>query len=135
MIVDFIYELEVYGVFDRGVPNKERIAILAKQPVNIGQHGVMIGIRENSGRALPIKDNLFWFGDAQLNAGDWLFIYTGDGKPSVSELPNSISRIFSIHWGRPKTVFDARELVPILFRVDAVFIPQDQPALSSQSGQ
>lgn len=134
MIVGDIYEFEVYGVFDRGVPNMERIAIHVKQPVNIGQYGLMIGLKGNTSSAFPLKDNLFWFGDALLNAGDWLFIYTGEGKPSASEIPNSSSRIISIHWGKPTTVFHVHEFVPIFFRVDAVSIPQEQPVLPSQSG-
>lgn len=131
MIVTDIYELEIVGLFDPGIPNIERIAILAKQSVNIGQYGLMVGVRGEGGAAFPLKDNLFWFGDAQLNEGDWLFIYTGAGKARVSDLPNGNGRLFSIHWGRPITIFHVHELVPILFRVDAVFIPQMRAALSS----
>lgn len=129
MIVSDIIELDVHGVFDRGLPNKERIAIYVKSPLNIGQYGLMIGIKASGGTAIPIRDNLFWFGDGFLNAGDWIFIYTGAGTPRASNVPGSNAKLYISHWGKPTTIFQAPELVPILFRVDAVFIPQEKSLL------
>lgn len=129
MIVSDIFELEVNPVFDRGSPNMERIAIYVKMPVNIGRYGIMVGIKGDAGAAFPIKDNMFWFGDGYLNAGDWVFVYTGAGISKVSDIPGTSSKLYSVHWGKQATIFHAQELVPILFRVDAVFVPQDRPPL------
>lgn len=131
MIVSDIIELDVNGVFDRGSPNMERIAIHVKVPLNIGQYGLMVGIKGDAGSAFPIKDHMFWFGDGFLNAGDWIFIYTGAGELRVSDIPGTNAKLYSTHWGKPSTLFHAPELVPILFRVDAVFVPQEKPRLSA----
>ena len=129
MIVSDIKELEVREVFDRGVPNLERVAIFVKEPVDLGRYGIMVGIKENRGSALPIRDHLFWFGDGLVQAGDWIYIYTGAGEGRVSTIPGSSSSIYAVHWGKNITLFHAPELVPILFRVDAVFVPQERMQL------
>lgn len=133
MIVSDIIELDTYSVFDRGLPNMERIAIYAKIPLNIGQYGLMIGIKADGGAAFPLKDHMFWFGDGYLNAGDWIFVYTGSGESRISNIPGGNAKIYSAYWGKPSTLFHAMELVPILFRVDAVYIPQENPQLAPPS--
>jgi len=120
MIVGLITELSVVGVFARGVPNEERIVLRANEPIQIGQYGLMIGVRLGQGFASPVRDNLLWFGDGTLNGGDWVFVYTGPGIARATNLPNSREKLYSIHWGKQTTCLANAELVPILFRVDAV---------------
>lgn len=129
MIVQGITELTVVGTFDRGVPNQERIVLRVNEILDLGQYGVMIGVRASAGSAIPVHDNLFWFGDGIVNPGDWLFIYTGPGTPKFSTLPKSTDRMFTVHWGRATTLFESQELVPILFRVDAVHVSNEIAAL------
>lgn len=133
MIVNLITEITILGVFDRGIPNQERIVLLANEDVNLGQYGLMIGIRAQNGTAFPIRDNLFWFGDGIINRGDWLFVYTGPGEPKVTTLPNTQEQLYSIHWGRTQTILHHRDLVPILFRVDAVKVPQEVASLPEKT--
>ncbi|QXA15714.1 hypothetical protein I6L33_00365 [Aeromonas sp. FDAARGOS 1403] len=132
MQVSPISELEIRGVFDRGHPNLERIGIYVHTPLNIGQYGIMLGIKANVGFACPIRDNLFWFGDGMLNSGDWIFIYTGAGVPQSSIIPGGTSKLYSTYWGKPTTVFHTQEIVPMLFRADAVQVPIEQPSLLTQ---
>jgi hypothetical protein len=123
MRVNDLTELTVVGVYDRGVPNQERIVIFANLLANLGQYGVMLGLRAAGNSAVPIRDNLYWFGDGLINPGDWIFLYTGPGNATVTNLPNAQERLFSLHWGRPQTVLHNVGIVPILFKVDAVAIP------------
>lgn len=132
MIVGDILELSVVGVFDRGVPNKERIALLVNETLNLGQYGLMVGVRASEGTAFPIRDNLLWFGDGLVSKGDWVFVYTGPGEARATTLPNTNERVFSIHWGRKQTFLHDRNLVPILFRVDAVQVPNETQTLPNR---
>lgn len=135
MIVNQLSELEIVGVYDRGVPNKERIVVVVEETVNLGQYGLMIGVRAANGLALPIRDNLFWFGDGIVNKGEWLVIYSGPGKPMVTEMPDSTDKVYSIHWGRENTMLANPLLMPILFRADAVQVltdPVDLPQLHEE---
>lgn len=129
MIVGLITELSIVGVFSRGIANEERIVIRANEMIQIGQYGVMIGVRLGQMFASPVQDNLLWFGDGILNKGDWIFIYTGPGNARVTDLPNSQEKLYSIHWGRERTFLSSTDLVPVLFRVDAVQVAESMQSL------
>lgn len=120
MIVASLDELEIMGVFDRGVPDHERISIYVHQYVNMGQFGLLLGVRQQEKTAFPIQDNFFWFGDGRVNKGDWIFLYTGLGGIRTSEIPNTKSKMYVLHWGRNVTILNQEDIVPILFRIDAV---------------
>ncbi|CDT88862.1 hypothetical protein M5103_004587 [Vibrio alginolyticus] len=123
MIVSNISEFTITGILDRGVANLERIAIYVNQTVNTGQFGVMIGNQPfGHTQAYPIKDNLLWFGDAILNQGDWIFLYTGSGNVTQTPIEGG-KQLYSIYWGKPQTIFARTDIVPILFKVEAVQIP------------
>lgn len=133
MIVETIAELTIVDVYDRGVPNQERIALQANEMLNMGQFGIMLGVRASEDSAYPIKDNLYWFGDGYVSKGDWIFLYTGPGEPRTSEIPNAQNKMYTVHWGRDSTVLGEPNIVPMLFRVDAVQVPVPARALPNQN--
>lgn len=129
MIVGDLPELNVVSILDRGVPNKECIAISVERTINLGQFGIMLGQQSADGTAVPYFDHLFWFGDGVVNVGDWLFVFTGSGTPRKGKARNGTNDVFSVYWGKPTTVFASTIVAPILFRVDAVDILMPQPNL------
>ena len=137
LIVGDVTELGIVTIFDRGVANKECIAVAVREAVNMGRYGLMIGQHDAtaSRNSIPFFDNLFWFGDGVVNAGDWLFVYTGPGAPHTSL--DGVNKLYTLHWGKRHTMFANTTVVPILFRVDAVNIllpPEDQPQLPRLPG-
>ena len=138
MIVQNITELTVTGIYDRGVPNRECIGLQVNVEVDLGRFGLMLGRYTDPHSALPYFDNLFWFGDGVVKRGDWLFVYTGSGKPRNSKASNGVNDIFCLFWGRPTTLFAETSIAPILFRVDAVSVlalPTNQPQLFQPQNQ
>ena len=130
MIVGQLTELQIIGVFDRGEPNKECIAIQVNQAINIGRYGIMLGSHAGGNSAYPYRDQLYWFGDSFVKAGDWIFVYTGSGEPRETLQKNGVNTTYTVYWGRPTTMFAQSFIVPMLFRVDAVdVLPEvgDQP--------
>ena len=123
MILDLIDEITILDVIDRGVANMERIALRINAGVNMGQYGLLIGVRSQDGAAWPLADNFYWFGEGLVVPGDCIFVYTGPGQPRKEKLPNVEQHIYSVHWGRKNTVFVNKNLAPILFRMDAVMVP------------
>ena len=130
MTIPGIAELELVGTFDRGNPNMERIAIRVNQTTNMGQCALFLGVRTEAGMAIPIRDNMFWFGDGIVHPGDWLFIYTSAGAPRATDIPNSDHKLFTIFWGRKQVILDSDEIVPILVRLDGVIVG-GQPVLNA----
>jgi len=130
MIVTDLLELQLHPVADRGAPNLERIPMFVNTTTNMGQYGIMVGYSTGAKAALPYHDNLFWFGDGVVNAGDWIILYTGGGTPRVEDWPATGGKIYTVHWGKTSTIFANTNVVPILFRVDAVAVaggPQNVP--------
>jgi hypothetical protein len=102
MIVADLSELLLYPVAERGVPNAERIPILVRETIDVGCYGIMVGNSGTHGFATPFQDNLFWFGDGIVNAGDWILVYTGSGSPrSLDWTQPPGSKVYVVHWGRP----------------------------------
>lgn len=132
MIVNTITALSIVTVLERGVPNKESIAIQVLESINLGQYGIMLGTYAQSGMATPFQDNLFWFGDGIVESGDWIFIDTGKGEPTQCKASDQ-HNIFTLFWNKPTTIFARTSIVPMLFRVDAVDVlepPSDLPQIA-----
>jgi hypothetical protein len=127
-----IPELELYPVDDRGKPNSERIAVLVRETTDMGKYGIMLGHKNSDGSATPFQDNMFWFGPGTVHPGDWLLVYTGKGEAKSVDWEQPETKLHTVHWGKEKTIFANTNLVPILFRMDAVNIgksPADLPQL------
>ncbi|MCH8041398.1 MAG: hypothetical protein IH977_13805 [Nitrospinae bacterium] len=136
MIVNQVSELTIVDVLNRAVPNRECIALSAEESVNLGQFGIMLGLYSPQNGAIPFLDHLFWFGNGFIKRGDWLFVYTGSGTPVTTKGSDGFSKVYSIYWGKPNTVFANTNIVPILFRVDAVnlFPPPENVAQLGKGG-
>jgi hypothetical protein len=76
MILQQLTELTVINVMERGVPNKESIAIRVGRHLNLASYGVFLGFSAHyNGMATPLKDQFFWFGEGAVQPNDWIFIY------------------------------------------------------------
>lgn len=131
MILNQSLPLSLITVLERGVPNKECICLFVSESLNMGQFGLMIGhMAVGGGGAIPVRDSLFWFGDGVVDRGDWIFVYTAGGTTRKDRNQDNSGNIYSVHWGRDKTIFANSAIVPILFRVDGInvgFVPADLP--------
>jgi len=135
MIVGALAELEIFDVQNRGVPNDESIAIRVNETVNLGQFGIMLGATGAAwGGAIPVRDFFFWFGNGMVNAGDFIFVYTGPGSARFWQPEGKPYTIYSVHWGRKTTIFNDPTIVPFLFKVESVQIPSP-PRQLPEAGQ
>lgn len=135
MILAPITELLMHPVADRGLPNLERIPILVQEQTEMSQFGLLIGSATNPNFAVPIQDNFFWFGEGVVNPGDWILLYTGSGTPRTDDW-NSLpgAKVYSIHWGRNRTVFANTNIVPLLFKTTCIQVgasPSDLPQIGA----
>ena len=122
MIVGNISELSIVGVYDRGVPNQERIVMRPQQEINMGRHGFFLGLKQPNGLYLPLYDHMFWFGDGIVQPPSWLFVYTGPGQARQAKTQDTQELAYVLHWGKKMTVLNDERIAPILFRVDAIQI-------------
>lgn len=128
MMQGHLTELELYGVFDAGIPNLERVVLRIAEHVDMASFAVVLGQNMAGGSSLPLQDHFFWFGNALLTPGDWIYLYTGTGAVTSIELgPN---RIYSLYWGKKQTLFHTPLIRPVLIRMDAI---RNQPLTPGQT--
>ena len=112
------------AVFDRGVPNLERIVITPTTPVDMALYILTLGVRHPGTEMFHLmNDRLFWFGSGTVTPNDRLFIYTGPGEARrsfVTGAPNL--NAFVLHWGSQKTLLADVSVSPLLLRVEAMNI-------------
>jgi hypothetical protein len=120
--------LLLHSVSDRGVPIKERVILQAlTSDVDVSYFALLVGVVQPGITTLPVPDKFFWFGNGQLNEGDWIFVYTGPGTGRIETLPDG-KRLFSLFWQQKNTLFYDRNIVPVLIRIQDVSILQPVPA-------
>lgn len=117
--------LEMVDVFDRGRPNEERIILKVNVKVSLSTYGLIVGMLQPDGSAVPFRDHFLWMGDAVVRAGDWIMIYTGAGEPSKTRLAEDAGDLYTAFWGKSSTLFASSKTVPILFRFDDVVLGQE----------
>jgi hypothetical protein len=120
MILPPVLEFGTLTVVESGVANKERIVFRPTEPLNLVQFGVLICFRQGNDSVVAVHDNCFMFDQIQIAPPSWVVLYTGTGEPNQSEYDGH--PVYYRYWGRPKTIFTVVEIVPVLFRLDAITI-------------
>ncbi|MDD4870969.1 MAG: hypothetical protein PHR77_10450 [Kiritimatiellae bacterium] len=123
MIFPDIIELLLLGVYDRGIPNQERIVLKVQERLNTAQYGVLLSISDlNSTAARPIWDNCFNFTEHIVDPGMILFIYTGPGSERRTTIAGTQIPAHVFHWGKKLTVFASTLITPIIFKVESIIV-------------
>lgn len=120
-------ELEIFGVYDRGVPNLERIVLRANVAVNLRYYAVLLGYKAPYDTVYPIADQFLWLGAINIEVPSWVFIYTGLGTPGISQEQHTKDPIHALYWNKPQVIFSNADVVPALIRMDHIEIGNKEP--------
>jgi hypothetical protein len=115
-------EFAVWGVYDAGVPNKERLVLRANAWFALNHFGICVArvVRLDSGQEqhMPLESPLFWFPVQWAQPLDWIVVYTGSGaQETVKSTDGHPMHLF--YWGQKVTMFKAgsQEIAPLVFRI------------------
>jgi|ERR1035437_659135 hypothetical protein len=122
MIIPPIFELGSVSVVDSSVKNQERIIFRPTEPINLSQIGIMIGWKNENGIIIPLNNSFFWFGEIEISPPCWIVIYTGKGTFQMLKHEQTGHPIYVFYWGRDVTIFNLREIVPVVFKMGGVQI-------------
>lgn len=128
-----IPELYFGGVFERGIPGKERIVLKSLDLVNMGEFCLLVGFSQfgAANTATPFNNQFFWFGNGLVQKDEWIHVYTGRGKPSQGVGTVSKEKIYSVYWGAKNTLFHQEQTTPLLLRFGGISLPAIDDTYSS----
>jgi hypothetical protein len=114
--------LVLIGIADAKVPNDERVILQVPELVDLGEYGLVVGLKAKDGRVYPMNDNVFWFPKIVVGGQSYVFVYTGVGQTERTTVDGTGEDALVLHWGRPTTIFNVPQLVPVLVRRDVLAI-------------
>jgi hypothetical protein len=122
-ILATINELTLVGVADRGVPNKERIVLRPTEAVGLSAFALIVVFLRDDQTAIPLRDYFFWFGDLTVAPPGWIYVYSGPGENSVSEIGSTGQTkqpVHVLHWGKEHVLFNDDRVHPALVRLGGI---------------
>ncbi len=101
-----IVELSIVGIYDRGKPDKERIAIRVHADVNLNNFCMVRGIWSHQRKQLiPLHSFFFQFPDEEVEEGSWVIVYTGSGTNKRTTMKSTGAPALVLHWGLKNVAF------------------------------
>lgn len=129
IILPPIPELTLVSVVSPGEPNKENIVVYVNQATNLAKFGILLGYKTGQ-LTQPLINHFFWLTDVDVDAGTWIFIYTGSGTPRFTKTQGTEQPAYVLHWSQPNVLFSDQSIVPILFSMGSYDIGNPRGQLS-----
>jgi hypothetical protein len=120
MILPPLFEFGKLIVADASVPGRERILFRPTEPINLAQCGLLIGWRNEDGNITPLKDHFYWIFEMTVEPPCWIVVYTGKGTFNQGE--HNGQPVYIHYWGMEQTVFNCREMIPLLIKFQGMQI-------------
>lgn len=109
--------LELVGIADRGVVDKERVVCRTTTGGDLVGHLISVGLispeRPRDG-FWPIKNLVFFLPPRIVGASEWVIIYTGKGESQRTVLPTG-EVAWTFFWNSEDLYFLDKDYVPIIF--------------------
>lgn len=121
-MTDIQRPVEIFGIYDRGVPNQERIVLKVNRAVDLTYYALVLGVKAVNDTILPFRDNYFWFGKIEMLIPGWIFVYTGKGTPGISQETYTKEPAHSLYWNRPTVLLSDPDVIPAVFRMTDIHI-------------
>jgi len=108
--------LQIRGIIDRGIPNKERVHLYAAQPANLAYYILMEGLSAGPNKVHSGGRLSYWFGETAARVGDHIILYTRPGTDNSAIRQDGFTNHF-FYWGLNRTIWNSPQSKAILFEV------------------
>jgi hypothetical protein len=123
-------EFDFVGVFDRGVPNRERFVFRSTRQVKLSEYIVTLAAKTDPPQPglpasfLPIPQYTLWFNyEGLIGSGFWIFVYTGPGERQMTRESSTKEPALVLHWGLKNTVLNDPMTEPVLLHLEGLAGP------------
>lgn len=119
---DSIPELEIFGIYSRGVPNAEKIILRSNGPVNLSNYALILGHEAIENTVFPLADHFLWLGPSRLMVPSWVFVFTGQGETSTSQEMHTKDPCQNLYWNKENVILTNPKILPTLIYLGSVEI-------------
>jgi hypothetical protein len=97
-------KIQVVGIRERGIPNRERLALSVLQETNLCYYAALLSKYLSPASISTGSLPGYWFPNQIVKVGDQIELFSGNGSPRVS--PTIIGgTYYSYYWGLPNVVW------------------------------
>lgn len=122
-----VHELTFVGLFDAGVPNRERLVLRPTEPLNLAGFALVVSAVGDGG-VTPLPDQFFWFGERWVVPPAWIVVFTGPGAFREGAHQETGEPVLELHWGRRNVFLSDPRLAVSLLRIGAITTQYGQHA-------
>jgi hypothetical protein len=111
-------KLEIVSIHNHGKAAQEFVMLKVLKDCKLGDHVLTDStyLRENE-ISNRLRHMFWWPGTSPANAGDWVVVYTAEGKNGVRQTPQGTIRDF--YWGLKNPVWNDAGDVAVLMEIAA----------------
>jgi hypothetical protein len=109
--------LTIFSFADAGNIQKERIVLVAKEDLEVGEFAVFISRTSEEGLASSDGQQAFWFPDGKVRANDLVVIYTKGGADSTKLLSSNRTAHF-FYWDLDAPVWAGNKNTAVVIHID-----------------
>jgi hypothetical protein len=123
--------VQVVGITDRGIPDRERLHLRALVALNLSNVMVVSTRYGSVATVFPGGLPSYWFPAKIVKPGDNIVLYTNAGMPTEETVPGGVSNHF-YHWGFGTPIWSDPAACVVVFDVvdwQASYPPVPTPAL------
>jgi hypothetical protein len=98
-------KLVLQRIADRGVPDKERLALKVASDTTLSYFVVLDTAYLTPQTINSVPKRAFWFPPKPVKTGDWVILFTKAGTPSERKLEDGTTAHF-FFWGQPQVLWN-----------------------------
>lgn len=100
-------KIKINKIKKEGGVKKEYVLLQATEDVNIGNYAIMDNTFDEDGRLSNIHPHFFHFPSKNVKKGDYIVLFTGNGKPYTGELEGKPLHYY--YWGSNAPIWNDDE--------------------------
>lgn len=108
---------EIVKILDRGIVNQERLWLKVLAKTDLSYFIVFDTTYTSENSISNLQRHAYWFNPKEVNAGDYVVLYTKKGTPS-DELNDQGTTTHFLYWGLSNTVWNNTDDCAVLFEVN-----------------
>ena len=111
--------IEILGVRDAGINDRERIILRCRSSVDIGKYLILQGTDLGESGISPRTGHVFWLPDEQVGAGEYVRIYTkaGSNNRTTGTYEKSPAVFHNFYWSKSSAIWAQDKISIILISV------------------